>query len=87
MAGASYLGFTQWAIARDAGPLLKAFSTDFTSSAFRSPVYAGESFQLEIFLQWVQMTHALRGSLACSLCGRWSRPSDALRRNLASVPV
>jgi putative CocE/NonD family hydrolase len=67
MAGASYLGFTQWAIARDAGPLLKAFSTHFTSSAFRSPMYPGESFQLEIFLQWVQMTHALRGSLSQSL--------------------
>ena len=24
MTGASYLGFTQWALARDAGPMLKA---------------------------------------------------------------
>ncbi|HEX9131094.1 MAG TPA: CocE/NonD family hydrolase [Ktedonobacteraceae bacterium] len=62
MAGASYLGFTQWAIARDAGPMLKAFSTHVTSSEFRSAMYPGESFQLEIFLQWVQITHALRGS-------------------------
>ncbi len=51
MAGASYLGFTQWAIAHDAGPMLKAFSTHVTSSEFRSPMYPGESFQLEIFLQ------------------------------------
>jgi uncharacterized protein len=63
MAGASYLGFTQWAIARDAGPMLKAFSTHVTSSEFRSAMYPGESFQLEIFLQWVQITHSLRGSL------------------------
>ncbi len=63
MAGASYLGFTQWAIAHDAGPMLKAFSTHVTSSEFRSPMYPGESFQLEIFLQWVQITHSLRGSL------------------------
>jgi putative CocE/NonD family hydrolase len=63
MAGASYLGFTQWAIARDAGPMLKAFSTHVTSAEFRSPMYPGESFQLEIFLQWVQITHSLRGSL------------------------
>jgi putative CocE/NonD family hydrolase len=63
MACASYLGFTQWAIARDVGPMLKAFSTHITSSEFRSPIYPGESFQLEIFLQWVQFTHSLRDSL------------------------
>jgi uncharacterized protein len=62
MAGASYLGFTQWAIARDAGPMLKALSTHITSSEFRSVMYPGESFNLEIFLQWVQFTHSLRGS-------------------------
>ena len=58
MAGARYLGFTQWAIARDAGPMLKAFSTHVTSAEFRSAMYPGECFQLEIFLQWVQITHA-----------------------------
>jgi len=42
MAGPSYLGFTQWAIARDAGPMLKAFSTQVTSSEFRSVMYPGD---------------------------------------------
>jgi uncharacterized protein len=38
--------------------MLKAFSTHVTSAEFRSAMYPGESFQLEIFLQWVQITHA-----------------------------
>ncbi|MCL5998974.1 MAG: CocE/NonD family hydrolase [Chloroflexi bacterium] len=63
MAGPSYMGFTQWAVARDAGPMLKAFSTQVTSSEFRSAMYPGGSFNLEIFLQWMQITHSLKGSL------------------------
>jgi hypothetical protein len=63
MAGPSYLGFTQWAIARDAGPMLKAISTQITSSEFRSVMVPGESFNLQIFLQWLQLTHSLKGSV------------------------
>jgi len=63
MAGPSYLGFTQWAVAREAGPVLKAFCTQVTSSEFRSVMYPGGSFNLEIFLQWMQITHSLKSSL------------------------
>jgi uncharacterized protein len=67
MTGPSYLGFTQWAIARDAGLMLKAFSTHVTSSEFRSVMYPGESFNLEIFLQWMQITHSFSGSILRAL--------------------
>ncbi len=63
MAGPSYMGFTQWAIARDAEPLLKAFSTQVTSSEFRSVMYPGGSFNLELFLQWMQTTYSFKGSI------------------------
>ena len=63
MAGPSYLGFTQWAIARDAGPMLKAISTQVTTSEFRSAMYPGGSFNLELFLGWMQITHSLKGSI------------------------
>jgi putative CocE/NonD family hydrolase len=69
MAGPSYMGFTQWAIARDAGPLLKAFSTHVTSSEFRSAMYPGGSFNLELFLRWMQTTHSLKGSMLNYLGG------------------
>ena len=63
MAGPSYMGFTQWAVARDAGPILKALSTHVTSSEFRSAMYPGGSFNLELFLGWMQTTHSLKGSM------------------------
>ncbi len=63
MAGPSYLGFTQWAIARDAGPVLKALSTQVTSSEIRSVMYPGKSFNLELFLGWMQTTYNFKGSM------------------------
>src|SRR5512143_2900003 len=41
--GPSYLGLVQWAIANEAGPVLKAMSTWVTSAEFRSVTYPGES--------------------------------------------
>jgi hypothetical protein len=98
MAGPSYLGFTQWAIARDAGSLLQAMSTHVTSSEFRSVLYPGESFNLEIFLQWLQITHNLRGSLRTYLwdmlnagrrvkAGVWQAPLCAADTVVVGCPV
>ncbi|TMR99124.1 CocE/NonD family hydrolase [Nonomuraea basaltis] len=55
--GASYLGFTQWAIADAAGPTLQAMSTQLTSSDFRSMIYPGDALSLEIFLGWAYVVH------------------------------
>jgi hypothetical protein len=49
--------------------MLKAFSTHVTSSEFRSAMYPGESFNLELFLGWMQTTHSLKGSLLNYLDG------------------
>ncbi len=62
MTGPSYLGFTQWAVAAEAGPMLKAISTQVTSSEFRSPTYPGESFAAELWLQWLQIVHSFKKS-------------------------
>jgi hypothetical protein len=53
MVGASYLGYVQWAIGCDAEPELKAMSVQVTTSEFRSPTYAGESFAIHDPLIWV----------------------------------
>jgi putative CocE/NonD family hydrolase len=50
--GGSYLGFVQWAIARDAGPTLKAMATWVTSAEFRTVTYPGEALWLESSLGW-----------------------------------
>jgi len=53
--GASYLGFVQWAIARDAGPELKAMAVQVTASEFRSQTYTGGSYALETSLSWTHL--------------------------------
>lgn len=53
--GLSYLGFVQWAIARDVGPELKAMAIQVSSPEFRNAIYSGESFSLEIVLTWIHL--------------------------------
>jgi putative CocE/NonD family hydrolase len=62
-AGASYLGYTQWAIARDAGSMLQAMSTQLIGSDFRSFIYPGDAFALETFQSWLAMVDAQERSL------------------------
>jgi putative CocE/NonD family hydrolase len=53
--GPSYLGLVQWAIAAQAGPVLKALSLQITASDFRTVSYPGESFGLDTALTWTQL--------------------------------
>ena len=48
--GPSYLGFVQWAIARDAGPDLKGMAIQESTSEFRSQTYTGGTFALDATL-------------------------------------
>ncbi|ACY98432.1 MULTISPECIES: CocE/NonD family hydrolase [Thermomonospora] len=54
--GASYLGYSSWAIAAEAGPELKAISAQVTASSFRDAAYVGGSFALETVLTWSDLT-------------------------------
>lgn len=53
--GASYLGYTQWAIAEYAADILGAMSTQFISSDLRSMVFPGNGFALELWMWWMSM--------------------------------
>ncbi|WP_375768154.1 CocE/NonD family hydrolase [Archangium gephyra] len=53
--GASYLGFVQWALAREAGAGLKAMVAHETASEFRSQTYAGGAYSLDTTLSWVHL--------------------------------
>jgi putative CocE/NonD family hydrolase len=83
-AGPSYLGMTQWAIAADAGPDLKAIAAQVTSADFRSPFYAGESFYLETVLGWVDQVAHQEQPLALV---RQSRAERRLRPLLDRLPL
>ncbi|MGH3239124.1 MAG: CocE/NonD family hydrolase, partial [Spirillospora sp.] len=71
--GPSYLGYTAWAIAAEAGPELKAMSLQITASSFRDAAYVGGSFALESALTWTDLTHRQRrplGMLTAPLTSR-----------------
>jgi uncharacterized protein len=61
--GQSYPGYTQWAIAAEAGPALIAVATSMTGSDSRSMLYPGGALSLEIFLGWTSMVHNQEKSL------------------------
>src|SRR5512139_55796 len=54
--GASYLGYSAWAIAKEAGPELKAMALQVTASSFRDATYVGGAFALEAVLSWTDLT-------------------------------
>jgi uncharacterized protein len=60
MYGPSYVGFTQWAVAADAGPDLKALATSVTAASFRDATYSGGGFSLDTVLTWSAILDAQR---------------------------
>jgi putative CocE/NonD family hydrolase len=54
--GASYLGYSAWAMAAAAGPELKAMATSVSASQFREAAYVGGAFALESALSWIDIT-------------------------------
>jgi putative CocE/NonD family hydrolase len=61
LAGASYLGFVQWAVAAGAGAELKALAPTVTTSDFNHFRFQGGSYTLETMLGWsTQMTEFAR---------------------------
>ncbi|HKR98139.1 MAG TPA: CocE/NonD family hydrolase, partial [Candidatus Dormibacteraeota bacterium] len=53
MAGESYLGLVQWAVAADAGDDLRALSIQGSASQFHGQSYPGGSISLETSAQWL----------------------------------
>ncbi|HET9075937.1 MAG TPA: CocE/NonD family hydrolase [Acidimicrobiales bacterium] len=51
--GASYMGLTQWAVAADPPPWLKAMALQITTARVRDIVYPGGTFALETGATWV----------------------------------
>jgi putative CocE/NonD family hydrolase len=86
MAGASYLGFTQWALGPYLDPPLEAMCLGVTASEFTSTFYPGGVFALHNMLTW----SALIGTQEeAPLGGLIPSPRQArrLRRAMAHVPI
>jgi putative CocE/NonD family hydrolase len=67
--GASYLGFAQWAIAKELGSVLKAMATWVTSAEFRTVTYPGESLWLASSFGWTNQVMTQEGSPLSLLMG------------------
>jgi len=62
MWGASYLGYTQWAVAADAPDYLKAIVPLITTTRFWRSFYPAGSFAFETALRWAQLTGMMVGA-------------------------
>ena len=58
MFGPSYMGLTQWAVAREAGEALAAIAPSITASQFHGQAYGGGSISLETAVSWLVMVVA-----------------------------
>jgi hypothetical protein len=64
MAGASYLGLVQWAVAPDAGEDLAALAISVSASQFHGQAHAGGSISLETSGSWLVLVAAQERRLA-----------------------
>ncbi len=63
MAGASYLGITQWAVAHEAGERLSALALTTTASQVQGQALGGGPLSLETTLAWTMILDAQEGRL------------------------
>lgn len=84
--GPSYLGLVQWAIAKEAGAVLKAMSTWVTSAEFRSVTYPGESLWLESSFGWANQVMTQEGS-PLALIGGMLAGNKKLEPAFAHLPL
>ncbi len=76
--GPSYLGYTQWVLARDAGADIQAMAIQVSTSNFHNRTYAGGSFGLANALNWATMMAIQEQP------GRFRRQGE-IRRKLPSL--
>jgi uncharacterized protein len=89
MYGPSYLGYSQWAIAADAGPELKAMAAQMAASQFHDAAYVGGAFALESTLTWSDLTTRIErpiGGLTAGITSiRRARRAASTGRPLAEL--
>jgi hypothetical protein len=84
--GASYIGFTQWAIATDTSARLTGMLAAVTASSFRGPTYAGGSFSLDTVLNWATLLNNQGGSVI-GFIAKQRRSQSMLRRAWTHLPL
>jgi uncharacterized protein len=84
MLGPSYLGYVQWAIASEAGPVLSALCPHITMSSLSAHWYAGGSFSLDDAIGWTAMVSSQERRFA-ALRQPWM--ARRVARHLGELPL
>ncbi len=87
MWGPSYVGYTQWAVAADAPPYLKALVPVITSARFSRFFYPGGSFALESSLRWTYLVNTMNGPLDAERIQRLMRYEAVMAEALTKRPL
>ena len=82
--GASYLGFTQWAMAAGAGEGLRAMSVQVAFSDFYEAVYPGGAFALQTFMGW---TNLMSNPSVLAMVARTVTGDRKFKRALDRLPL
>ena len=77
--GASYMGFTQWALASTRPPHLQAMAVALSTSVRKFSWYPGDSLALEVIIPWDL------GAVHVQQAAPTSRSSTTSRRKRSSV--
>ncbi|WP_326629697.1 CocE/NonD family hydrolase [Nonomuraea fuscirosea] len=85
-AGASYLGYTQWAIGPYLDPPLEAMCLGVTAGEFRTTFYPGGVFALHNLLTWAALLGTQEDAWLSGLLPNPRRESR-VRRAMAHVPI
>ncbi|MCB9764358.1 MAG: CocE/NonD family hydrolase [Alphaproteobacteria bacterium] len=84
--GASYLGFTQWAIAAGAGDRLAAISPQLIGADIGRAMFPGGAFALEVWLFWCSLIHTQEGSSFQQMFGAYD-VGGRVRRAAGRLPL
>lgn len=89
--GQSYSGYTQWALAAEAAPELRAMGTSLIGSNAYDLIYPGGALALELFLGWITMIanqeKPVPAYLATVVLGGKKRAQAARRLPLAGADL
>lgn len=81
--GASYMGFTQWALASTRPPHLQAMAVALSTSVRKFSWYPGDSYALEVIIPWdlgaVNFNHPAAGNIVDDVT------PDAVERRMAEL--
>ncbi len=88
MFGSSYLGYTQWAVAENPPPYLKAIAPSIIMTAIHDLVFPDGAFALDLFQRWMLIVEVIDSGLKGNQLGKVMAPDYApLMKGFYHMPM